>query len=497
MSLAAISKNYRFHGCILFFALLLGIGLRVHGVEQRSLSIDELATMAVAQYHPWVAAEGMAVFERVQVTEVNDAHSFLTTVAADQSPLLYPTLEKLALPVFGLSELSARLPAMLASVAVLLWYAYLLLRESAPFWRRVWFFACILLCVHPVLVMYAQEGRAYGLGVSLIAIAVSLWLCRWRDGPAHWSAPGPLEIVILILAGLSHYHALLLAALLLITDAAGASVRRQRLDFIGRTLPFVLVVGAWLFLNHHAILHAASGHLKWSTLGVVERLWLSLTNIGVALHFPWLAILGVISTWLFLVYKGFKRPALAALLFGVLSVNLGLAILVAAKAGMAHPRYYFFSVPMLTLLLAIGLASIRPTGLATLALLALLGTSASSGVLKLWHYHDDFRSTAAVTAKTASRQSGFLYSYPLFRDIHRVNLQRFLGWDPQTQMLQFAPHQDPVALCPQLAAMDQIYVLGHLDHLPQAEALYQACSHGWPRRREYIFENTYLEHWQK
>jgi len=102
-------------GALVTSLLFLGIGLRVHQLDQRSLWVDELFTLAIAQYHPFLPEEGHPFFRRVQVKDIADGDTFLTAKAAEQSPPLYDLLEKATVNRLKSIESTARLPASVAA----------------------------------------------------------------------------------------------------------------------------------------------------------------------------------------------------------------------------------------------------------------------------------------------------------------------------------------------------------------------------------------------
>src|SRR5659263_679946 len=170
-----MSLSVRWFGVLLGLLVAVGVGLRFHDLEERSLWADELFTISIAQYHPLVPEAGQPWFRRTQLRQSGDGDTFLTAKAAHQSPPLNELLEKATVNWLGATELAARLPAALAACALLLWFAGFAWRHPDPYVRRVLRWSLLLLVLYPALVMYAKEGRAYSVGVSLVGMACLLY----------------------------------------------------------------------------------------------------------------------------------------------------------------------------------------------------------------------------------------------------------------------------------------------------------------------------------
>src|SRR5690554_467725 len=203
----------------LALVLVTGSGLRLHDLDERSLWADELFTLSIATHHPLIPEHGQVWFERKQVNQIAEGDSFLTAKAAEQNPPLYDLLIKATSAIATSPETTPRLPSALAACALVLWFAAFALRHPDPVVRRTLPWASLLLALHPSLVLYAQEGRAYSTGTTLLGMGGLLWMLRWRLGATSWTAPGRAELTLFVLACLSHYIAALVVALLLMPDA--------------------------------------------------------------------------------------------------------------------------------------------------------------------------------------------------------------------------------------------------------------------------------------
>src|SRR5665811_584010 len=243
-----MSLSVRWFGVLLGLLVAVGVGLRFHDLEQRSLWGDELGTLSIAQFYPLLPEQGQPLYRRIQVRQIGDGDTFLTAKAAEQSPPLNDLLEKATVNWLGATELAARLPAAVAACALLLWFAGFAWFHPDPYVRRVLGWSLLLLVLYPALVLYAKEGRAYSVGVSLVGMAGLLWLLRWRDGWRNWKSPGWVEIGLFAFACYSHYIAALLVLLLLSADAVMATKRKSGQAWSRLlTLGFVFLI--WLILN--------------------------------------------------------------------------------------------------------------------------------------------------------------------------------------------------------------------------------------------------------
>lgn len=89
-----LSLSVRWFGVLLGLLVTVGVGLRFHDLDQRSLWADELFTLSIAQYHPILPEAGQFWFRRIQLLQIGDGDTFWTAKAADQSPPLNELLQK-------------------------------------------------------------------------------------------------------------------------------------------------------------------------------------------------------------------------------------------------------------------------------------------------------------------------------------------------------------------------------------------------------------------
>jgi hypothetical protein len=497
-----MSLSARWFGVLLGLLVALGVGLRLHDLEQRSLWGDELGTLAIAQFYPLLPEQGQPWYRRIQVRQIGDGDTFLTAKAAEQSPPLNDLLEKATVNWLGATELAARLPAVLAACALLLWFAGFAWRHPDPYVRRVLRWSLLLLVLYPALVMYAKEGRAYSVGVSLVGMAGLLWMLRWRDGWRAWQPPGWVEIGLFTLACYSHYIAALLVVLLLSADAVMATRRRSGQAW-GRLLTLGLVFLVWLVLNSHAILFTSVGGVAWRRLGAWEHVLTTLNDALAIMHPYWLGLGGFVLSGLVLLrrLRGqvlWSTPGLVrlGLLAGLTVLFIALAGMVTAKTGMAHPRFFIFILPFVAVMIGLVLAELRQRWQIAGAALLLVALAQPSMRLTLSSNNDDFRAMTLAGVRGSDKDTLFLYQWLPNRDIYRVYLERFLGQDPRSRMIGISTFPEAAQVCEQIKGHTHVVALGHVYGKGEIDAVYAYCGARWPQRSHEQFHNTFTEHWR-
>jgi hypothetical protein len=482
--------------------VIWGSVLRLNNLDQKSLWIDELFTLAIAQYQPLIPKVGQPLYRQIQVVDIGNDDSFLTAKAAEQSPPLYDLLVKATLNLPVNMELSSRLPAALSSCLLLLWFAVFVWRHPDPRVRRVLRWATVLVALHPALVLYAQEGRAYGLGTSLVGMGGLLWALRWRNGWREWQPPGWVEIGLFTLACYSHYNAALVVAMLLLPDAVMATKARSAKGWI-RLLTLGVVFSIWLALNAHAIFFTAQGGVAWSTSSLLQSGEQVKRDMLAALHPPWLALALVLALcllglqWYQSKLRGHSAGVLrVGALAGLIMLYLVLSTVMVAKAGMGHPRYYIFIIPFVLILMALILSELRRSWLAAVALVLTVVMAGPTKDLVGRQGSNDFRSMSWVASRGSTDSTLFLYPWQPNRNYYRLYLQRFLGHDPLANMIavSFEAHADEV--CQRLTGRGHIVALGHESGRAVIDAVYAKCGKNWPKRDQMDFHQTFTEHWR-
>ncbi len=492
----------RWVGLLMLSMVLWGTALRLNNLDRKSLWADELFTLAIAQYQPLIPKTGHPLYRQIQVVDIGDDDSFLTAKAAEQSPPLYDLLVKATLNLPVNMELSSRLPAALTSCLLLFWFAAFAWHHPDPRVRRVLRWATVLVALHPALVLYAQEGRAYGLGTSLVGIGGLLWALRWRHGWREWEPPGWVEIAFLTLACYSHYNAALLVAMLMVPDAVMATKTRSARAWI-RLLTLGAVFSIWLTLNAHAIFFTAQGAVGWIAPDLVDSYERVYDNMIAALHPQWLAftiaLLGYLSLvrWRERKLRWWDDCLLQPwVLASLIVLYLAFSNAMLFTAGMEHPRYYVFIIPFVALMMGLVLAELRHKGLAAGALLLLLASAAPNATLMAREGNDNFRSMGWAASNGSNQKTHFLFPWKPNRNLYRLYLQRFLGYDPLANMISVSSEDQADQVCEQIKGYPHLVALGHASGQAIINAAYAACGKNWPKREQKDFHQTFTEHWR-
>ncbi len=497
-----MSLSVRWLGVWLGLLVALGVGLRVQHLDHKSLWYDELFTLTMAQYHPFLPEAGQPLYRRINVLHIGDGDTFLTAKAAEQSPPLNDLLEKVTVQWLGATELAARLPAALAACALLFWFAGFAWRHPDAYVRRVLGWGLFLLALHPALVLYAKDGRAYSIGVSMVGMAGLLWLLRWREGWRAWQPPSWLEIGLFALACYSHYNAALMVILLLSADAVMATKLRSRKGW-NRLLALGLFFSVWLVLNAHTILFTSKGGVAWGRMSAGERVAITLQHALVVMHRYWLAVAVAVLLGLLVLRKRQGEPLwpvpgvlrLAALA-GLTLLYVTLAGLIAAKAGMAHPRFYIFVLPFVVVMMGMVFAELRQRWL-MLGVALLLVVSTVPGILSAPSQNkEDFREMTLYGVRASDRDTLFLYPWEPNRNVYRVYLDRFLEQDSRSRMVGISAPQDAAQVCNRLSGRTNVVAMGHDSGKGLIDAVYAVCGGQWPQRNREQLNNTFAEHWR-
>lgn len=482
--------------------VILGSFLRFHDVERNSLWADELFTVNVALHHPLVPESGQRWLRKTSVHDMREGDTFLSVKAGEQSPPLFDLLEKASVQALGPTEFAARLPAALAACALLVWVAAHAWRARGTWLGCVLAWSLLLLALHPGLILYAKEARAYSLGASLIGMGFVLWLQRWQHGPARWVPPGWAEIALFLAACYTHYNAAALVALVLLPDAVLATRRRSRTAWVRlATLGVVFLV--WVGINARTILFTASGGVAWPRGSAAAYLESVARDVPNMLHVAWLAAAVGLAAFALVQHRlrGDRsaqhtgRWVLA--IVGLVLAYAALAALIAFKAGMGHPRYYIFAVPLAMVAIGIVCAQLQGRAVAVAAAALLVGLSQAKPLPgSPLQGHEDFRSIAQAAALAADKDTLFLYPWKPNRFLYRVYLDRYLQSDSGPRLVPVSQAAEAAEVCARLAKASNVTVLAHASQPDSINAVYAECGQRWPQRERRSFAGTFVEHWR-
>jgi hypothetical protein len=138
------------------------------GIERLLVILLALTRLAVCAYrasHQSIVIDEAFTFNHF----VDGPWSNIYSSSDANYHVLYSILAKLSVRAFGVSELSLRLPALLAGFAMILGVFWVLHLTTRPLVRWI---AIVALSLHPLLLDFSVAARGYGLGLALLVWAI-------------------------------------------------------------------------------------------------------------------------------------------------------------------------------------------------------------------------------------------------------------------------------------------------------------------------------------
>ncbi len=311
----------------------LALGLRLIWLDQ-SLWLDEAITANV-----------VARFSLVEIVKKFSV--------ADFHPPFYYWLLKLWVIIFGVGEVSLRMPSVIFGV-VTVCLSYRLGKEIKD--EKVGFWAGLMTAVNPLLIYYSQEARMYSLAVMCLTAVVYYFVKIEKGGEKK-------EIIwfnlFSILAVISFYGSgLMLAGMALywLTKRKWALVIKTNLGFLGVVILLIPLLKAQ-FINSGRML---AEMVNWSgALGKVTIKNLLLIPvkfvIGRISFYPKKLYWGLAGLWTgvmsLVVIKGWKQGKYVRC---ILITPLVLGMIVSVKWPMMQYFRFLYLVPIMILLLVLG-----------------------------------------------------------------------------------------------------------------------------------------------
>lgn len=373
---------------LLSAALLLGAGLRLYDLGGPSLWMDEGFTWMVATHPLSELPERVTVF--------------------DKHPPLHYALARAAMLAGGPSEFWLRLPSALAGVLTIP-LVFLLARQvggSGPA-------SAFLMAVGAMHVLFARDGRGYGLATLCVALTLWLWARLLQR-------PRPLEVATWFLAGVvalyTHYLAMVVLAwqwLLLV----GGRPRQERARWLAIPVLALLAFLPWIPTMLRQAATPSPGHPPPAWSALLEVLYAH--SVGFTLNFTpwrlpglpaglqghaaWYSVVAVAGLVLAMSWgSGPQARRLLGVFFGSL---LSLVLLSRwTGAGLYETKYTVLVSPAFWVLVASGVAQLerrfgRSAGWAFLGFFLILNlvSSLNSVLLEEWH-RQDLRGAAGYLA---------------------------------------------------------------------------------------------------
>lgn len=185
-----VNPNKRVVLALIAGLVLLGLILRLYGLEQKIVWHDEVATRVLAAGSTMAAqmqglyhAQVMTVDQVLQYQQVQPGTSVLALITDlarhdPQHPPLYYVLAKVWVDLFGDSVYALRMLSVLFSGLALL-AMYWFVGELAAS-RRAALLAMLLMCVFPLFILYGQEAREYALWTLTLLLSSAALLRALR-----------------------------------------------------------------------------------------------------------------------------------------------------------------------------------------------------------------------------------------------------------------------------------------------------------------------------
>jgi hypothetical protein len=329
--------------------------------------------------------------------------------------------------VFGLGNVSLRLPSLIASVA-----APLLILWKGPgerTTRLVWGGAAAALIP---LINYSAEARSYAL-LFFLGTAQAILLLKFLREPTMRLAVGWSAVSALLV--LTHYHSGLLVAAQGL--AIAAVLRLRLLRFWPAALPFV-PVAAWMWFHIPFVLGFARPGIAWqsrlpldlASLAAIANDLLGLAELSMAL------LIGTLAIVMFDARRGklARHDRAALLVAGAGLAAAGAIVLWGFLQPSYHPRYLLPVIPGVLLAVAL-LAQRLQAKLQWLpaAILLLFATSAALEAQRKWaaphrSVHGQWQSASSAIMAQKVTRIAFAYDKPMLSIIHPDLMARVGGF---------------------------------------------------------------------
>lgn len=498
---------------LLVALLILGAGLRFHDLGTKGLWSDELFTASMVSYHPLRPADTGEWFRRTDLFSITDRDTFWTAKAADNNPPLFELIGKASTTLFGHSEFALRLPSTLASTLLLVWFAWQFWRHRGRREGAVYAWALVIAVSSPALVEYAQEARAYSVGVLFSAIVSTGLYERARRGFELDRGPGPAELGVFILACYTHFTLLVLSGILL-SVYAWVCLRAKDYRGIARLAIVPLAFMPWVILSAHTVLFTTGGAYGWADQA---RLWvfglgfdpaaaLGLALISLADLIGPLAV-GVLAAALFFqvtasVQSTKKRsdslsPA-AWLLMACGLLFLLLVALLLARSGTFNKRHFLGVLPLFILATADVLAMhVRSRWQAAAVGAALLLLPVPKVLAGYSAGKESYREAARWVLARTPPSSPILTSWEPNRNYYRFYLEMYGGTAAGRRAFSVSRPDEFAAVCEHVSGHKAIGVIAHIHHEQLIPDVIRRCDTGFRLVDEQVGMNVRAQRWER
>jgi len=238
--------------------------------------------------------------------------TFRTPGLPDNNHVLFTLLSKISVMLFGLSELTLRLPSLLGSLFYLAGLN-LCLRRIAPGWRQV--VGVLAIGLNPYVVDFLGLARGYGLGLGFTMLGLAALLSSLAGMPGKVRPmKAQLSLLLFAFAALSNLSFLLVlgAAMIVIalslawSGVAARSVRDSSespwlllVKIVGPVIPIFAYLAIPLGIIRKSKLFDMGGHTGFWTDTVISLFYGSVYNSPWLLEFDSILLEWVMAAALF------------------------------------------------------------------------------------------------------------------------------------------------------------------------------------------------------
>jgi len=280
-----VNPNKRVVLALIAGLVLLGVALRLYGLEQKIVWHDEVATRVLAagatmaaQMQGLYHAQVLTVGQVLQYQQVQQSTSVLALIADlaqhdPQHPPLYYVLAKVWVDLWGDSVYALRTLSVLFSGLGLL-AMYWFVRELVAS-RRAALTAMLLMGVSPLFILYGQEAREYALWTLTLLLSSAALLRALRlsstavsQARKDWLLYG-CSLLVAVYTSLSTLS-LILVQVLYVGIVTRLQWSRALYGFIVSLSAIGLLCLPWA-LNLLRNFEAFSASMAWSSVIVIPR----------------------------------------------------------------------------------------------------------------------------------------------------------------------------------------------------------------------------------
>lgn len=327
----------------IFAIFVLGIALRIHGINKYDLWFDELSSdMYSAQ-------------KVMKMAESNSLPLYMYRISRDCHSSLYYLLVYGYSSIFGGGK-SLRVVSLIFSVLSLaLFYklSRILLKRSESLW------AILLMALSPFHIWYAQEARAYTVALFFILLAAYFYIQALRIGKLLYWFLFAISSALAIYLSYYSIFLIVISGLLVFSKNNYHNIKRWFLSILAVSI--LLLPLALLFIHHYNFIKDGFWLFKPSLKDTF--ITLAVFNLGYSAGYIEL-IAGLVLFFTLFIYGAYSfykiNREYAVMLFLFVSLPITATYLFSIwQTPIYISRQFFIFTPFYYLLIAKGLGSIK------------------------------------------------------------------------------------------------------------------------------------------